>query len=677
MPFHNFTNPFQDGSSIPEMYRTHQHLQGLFQAGGTYRRPVKDPITLWAIDILRRDYHVPLQAIELGLPPELPQSWLDQGRADVVIYDDRFIDSAGNFYVAFIVVEVMEPEKTFGGTEAGGWLDHYDRLCAFMNLFPSARYAILTSGTNTLIYRRGPEYPRLEEIGDLPQYQSVREAVEHSPYTVVLNQDEPDGIQTGLHPLTRDTFREVLGDTHSGCHAILRDSEGLQPQEAVEAVVKFLFAKWYDEQATIDLAKRAGEERSYVFSITPQTDPERLVTQVRETFRQAKEWEKALLKRKGGNGTDNHLAFTDHDELAYHPYTTRRIVENLQPWSLHRSPASVKGGVFEDFLSQTFRDDLGQYFTPTPIIHLMVGMLQPSVNDFIGDPACGSARMLTHALEYVRKNEYERAIQANNGRTEGIHPEEPTEAFRQFRDAHLFGAEISRLAMRLARVNTVMNGAQYADLRVMDTLTPLESITDGIMQGLPTYPGFYPGGLTMIITNPPIGSKVTDPRVLQDFASRNGVTRKKGAIVSSIAQEVAFLNRCLEFLAPKGKLAIVLPDGILANSSMQYVRDWILRRARLKAIVSLPQATFSPFGTSVKTSLVVLEKHEIPLAFVDQLELGQEGVESGEQDYDVYMARIDDIGYDAFVHLTVSQEEAHEPPEIRETIERFNLKVGW
>ena len=174
MPFHTFTNPFRDGASIPELYRTHHQLQGLFQAGGTYRRPVKDPVTLWAIDILRRDYGVPLQAIEVELQPELPQSGLDQGRADVVIYDDRFINSAGKFYVAFIVVEVMEPGKTFGGTEAGGWHDHYDRLCAFMNLFPSARYAILTSGTNTLIYRGDPEYPRLEEIGDLPPYLSVR-----------------------------------------------------------------------------------------------------------------------------------------------------------------------------------------------------------------------------------------------------------------------------------------------------------------------------------------------------------------------------------------------------------------------------------------------------------------------------------------------------------------------
>ena len=135
MPFHNFTNPFQDGASIPKLYRTHHKLQGLFKADGTYRRPVKDPVTLWAIDILRRDYDVPLQAIEVELPAELPQSGLEHGRADVVIYDDRFINSAGKFYVAFIVVEVMEPGKTFGGTEAEGW---YDRLCAFMNLFPSA-----------------------------------------------------------------------------------------------------------------------------------------------------------------------------------------------------------------------------------------------------------------------------------------------------------------------------------------------------------------------------------------------------------------------------------------------------------------------------------------------------------------------------------------------------------
>lgn len=117
-------------------------------------------------------------------------------------------------------------------------------LNAYMSASPSAWYAILTSGINTKIYRRDLEYPRaLQEIGDLPKYESARSTAEHSPFKVILNPSEPDGIQTGLQPLTRDKFREVLGDTRSGCHSILRDNEGLQPQEAVDAMVKFLFAK--------------------------------------------------------------------------------------------------------------------------------------------------------------------------------------------------------------------------------------------------------------------------------------------------------------------------------------------------------------------------------------------------------------------------------------------------
>ena len=137
------------------------------------------------------------------------------------------------------------------------------------------------------------------------------------------------------------------------------------------------------------------------------------------------------------------LAFKESDVLMFKPHTTLQIVERLQPYSLRRSSADIKGGVFEDFLGKTFRDDLGQYFTPTPVINLMVGILQPTVNDFIGDPACGSARMLTHALDYVRMQEYKKAVIANNDNANGINPEEPTSEFVRFRDNQLFGSEIA------------------------------------------------------------------------------------------------------------------------------------------------------------------------------------------------------------------------------------------
>jgi type I restriction enzyme M protein len=459
-----------------------------------------------------------------------------------------------------------------------------------------------------------------------------------------------------------------LGDTRSGCHSILRDNEGLQPQEAVDAMVKFLFAKWYDEQATIDLVKQTKEIRSYVFSYKQgETDPERLMVQVRDTFEKAKAWERETLTEKFGDNLGIRLAFTESDALEFKPHTTQLIVERLQPWSLRKSTADVKGGVFEDFLGKTFRDDLGQYFTPTPVINLMVGILQPTVHDFVGDPACGSARMLTHVLDYVRQQEMQ-GTKPKKGK--GVNPDEPTKAFVEFRDNHLFGSEISRNVVHVARVNCLMNGAQYADLKVMDALQPLASITGGIMEGLPDRPGFYPGGLTMILTNPPFGAKVTSEGILKDLASRDGVTKKKGKVVNSIPQEIAFINRCLEFLKPGGKLGIVIPDGVLANSSAQDIRDWILRQSRLKAVISLPQATFAPYGAGVKASIIFLEKRQNILMQEGQLELGQAFSQDEDKDYEVYMARLDNIGYDERGWPT----DLDETPEV---VESFTQAMRW
>jgi type I restriction enzyme M protein len=712
MPFPDFNNPFKNHAAVPLKYREHASTQKLFRPNSSYIRPKEDPVTLWAIDILHTQYGVPLEAMALEFITDFSEGAHERGRrylgrVDVVCYDDRYADSVGNLDVAFIMLEAMEPGKLLDGADQEGWQDHFTRLSSYMSASASARYAILTSGRHTRIYRRDLEYPRkLEEIPDLPKYESAREAAKHSPYTVIFNPSDPNEVKTELKPLTRDKFREVLGDTRSGCHSILRDNEGLQPQEAVSAMVKFLYARWFDEQATVDLAKEAQDNRAYVFSVSQETDPERLVVQVRDTFEKAKQWERETLSRKFKEDLGVHLAFSEADVLMFKAHTTVEIVKRLQPWSLRRSSSDVKGGVFEDFLSRTFRDDLGQYFTPTPIINLMVGLLQPTVDDYVGDPACGSGRMLTHVLDYVRKKEYEKAVAANGGKTNGINPEEPTKKFVLFRDNHLFGAEVSRNVMHVARINLLMNGAQYADLECIDSLSPLSSITAGTMKGLPDHPGFYPGGLTLAITNPPFGSVLSNERIIKDFAARGGVTRRNGKDVKSIPQEVAFLNRCLEYLAPGGKLASVIPDGVLANSSQQFVRDWILRWAKLEAIISVPQATFAPYGAGVKTSIIILEKREHPLAAAEVAtgvkkkykrkkvegqpsliepeianeQATEEPVEASalpilDEDYDVYMARIANIGYDAAGRPTVPIEQQSYPPEVQRTIEDFAAKL--
>jgi len=99
-------------------------------------------------------------------------------------------------------------------------------------------------------------------------------------------------------------------------------------------------------------------------------------------------------------------------------------------------------------------------------------------------------------------------------------------------------------------------------------------------------------------------------------------------------------------------MGIVLPDGILTNSSLQHVRDFIMREARVLAVVSLPQHTFVPAGAGVKASLLFLRKWK-------------EG-EDREQDYPIFMAMAEHVGYTA-----TGKDDDNNLPAIVEAYRRF------
>src|SRR6266511_3061212 len=182
MPFANFKNPFQSSAAVPEIYRKHPATRKLFRIDGSYVRQAEDPVTLWAIDILVREYGVPLEAMQLELNADFSEGTHTAGRrylgrVDVVIYDDRYADAVGNLDVAFIMLEAMEPRIRYESDgDEQSWKGHYTRLGSYMAASNSARYAILTNGEHTAIYRRDLEYPRnLEPIGNLLRYESARE----------------------------------------------------------------------------------------------------------------------------------------------------------------------------------------------------------------------------------------------------------------------------------------------------------------------------------------------------------------------------------------------------------------------------------------------------------------------------------------------------------------------
>jgi type I restriction enzyme M protein len=135
----------------------------------------------------------------------------------------------------------------------------------------------------------------------------------------------------------------------------------------------------------------------------------------------------------------------------------------------------------------------------------------------------------------------------------------------------------------------------------------------------------------IVVTNPPFGTKavIDDPDILSQFqiTSFNTSTPR-----SSLPPEQLFIERCLQFLKPGGVLAIVLPDSILTNPGLTWLREWILMNTYVLASIDLPVETFEPH-VGTKTSVLVLRKKT-----EEQKKL--------KEDYEIYMAIPEKIGHD-------------------------------
>ena len=214
------------------------------------------------------------------------------------------------------------------------------------------------------------------------------------------------------------------------------------------------------------------------------------------------------------------------------------------------------------------------------------------------------------------------------------------------------------------------------------------------------------------MTNPPFGSvvKASESPYYKDyelFETNLGIAETKERIESdddkkkwktSQSTEILFLERCYRYLREGGFLAIVLPDGVLTNSSSQYVRDWLFEKYRIVAVVSLPQHTFSHVNAGVKSSVLFLRKHELSitrslekmLARIKEAVNDDKSILKSEKanailerykkeafsilpDYEVLMLEVENVGYDA----TGRKKDGSELPIVSEKIRNFISKQGW
>lgn len=449
--------------------------------------------------------------------------------------------------------------------------------------------------------------------------------------------------------------REELRSAIRKCHQTLWEGGRRSPIAAFGEFCKLIFVKYRDEKNP-DIE----DGQPYAFQRRDGESSEDLSKRILRLYTNEQEKEPGV--------------FTD--KINIDPPVIAQVVEHLEALSLDRTELDTKGVAFEEFMGGFFKGDFGQYFTPRELIAFSIELLNPERKHLVLDPACGSGGFLLYALDHVRRAAN---LRYKNYKSDPRQSVDHFNYWHSFAQNNLFGIEINEELARVAKMNMIIHDDGHTNIVGHDALDFLERLTA-------LKPELVPNKFDVILTNPPFGSVVKstekDKGYLDQFDLRHYLSKgttdtepdestqgernaKRGAKAvkerTSIKTEILFIERVYSYLKPKeGRAAIILPDGILTNSSLQGVRDWMLSHFQILAVVSLPQFAFAYYDAGVKASIVFLRK------------LGDGEVVSDDQP--IFMALAENIGYDATGRKTFNVTVERETPE-KDKIERHSCDL--
>lgn len=277
------------------------------------------------------------------------------------------------------------------------------------------------------------------------------------------------------------------------------------------------------------------------------------------------------IKRKYGGDVFTPISLSNS-------HTLRHIIDAIDPLIL--SSTNIKDNAFEYFLEKTRStcDYLGEYFTPKNIIKLTINYVDPKFGETVYDPFCGSGGFLTEAFNYIKENNI-------------INTDEDLERLKH---NTLYGREITTTA-RIAKMNMILHGDGHSGIQQINSLENPEYIRPTTNQTLK---------FDIIVTNMPFSQEITKKTI------KNGKTVTENHITHLYYNGIAKNNgdascvlHCLQNLREGGRMALVVPEGFLFRRDTAAVRQFLLSKAKLQTVISLPQGTFLPY-TGVKTSIL-------------------------------------------------------------------------
>jgi len=520
-------------------------------------------------------YKYPVQRIRQFVPVQMG---VDTKEADIIVYSDDELKSP------LIIAECKKP--TVSELEFKRAVDQAFSYA----VAEGAKYVWGTSGLKNEYYEVPHKKPKARiTIPDVPQF-GIEELARFK-YAF-----EGGTTKTGqkLFPL-ETVAQDELTRRFQQAHQALWGGGELNPSEAFDELDKLIFCKLWDERKPRRpgepydfqiIAERPADDSDEARRKAEQKTNETLLARIRALYEEGRKKEPEVFK----------------DSIRLSAAKVRTVVSYLESVNLQDTDLDSKGRAFETFMGSFFRGDFGQYFTPRVIVKFIVDVLSIKNDSLVLDTSCGSGGFLLHALDKVRS-------EANLYFKPGT--DKHYKHWHDFAQHNLYGIEINEQIARTAKMNMIIHDDGHTNVVAADGLLQPEDIRASTKNQ-----GFKAGRFDFIITNPPFGSTVkqTEKAYLHQYRLATRQVdwlnpKSKASERPGQDTEILFIEQCYHYLGEGGYLAIVIPDGILTSSSLQYVRDEVEDLYRIVAVVSLPQTAFIATSAGVKSSVLFLKKH--------------------------------------------------------------------
>jgi len=524
------------------------------QIGDRYKvaKPEEIVRQLWVYRLLN-EYNYPKKRIDIERVVYFGTR--DFGLADIVVLQD-------DLSYPYIIFEVKRPQRKAG----------LDQLRSYCNA-EGAPIGVWSNGNEIIrLHREEPnifvEIPRIPKVTEtlrdiLTERWTLRWLEEH---------DELKQGKTTLKNIILNLEEMVWGNSGAD----------------FDEFFKLIYAKLYDEWRGIN-------DPSYQLEFfVGDRSPEQVKRGISNLLEGAKrQWPGVFEPTEEIELIDNHL---------------KECVSFLEKIKLFNSNLRIIDDAFEYLIPQKAKKKQGQFFTPRPVEDMCIKMLNPRANEFIIDPACGSGGFLLHSVMWIA-----------GGMITGKELPPPAKNFAQ---NNIYGIDFAKEAVKIAKaINLIVGDGKshiFGGNDYGNSLNPFvwkDDIKVGLRNRLLRFPdnpekdkenqsNFLFFDFDVLMTNPPFAGTVNEKNILRHY----NLAEKKGRLVNEIGRHILFLERSLQFIRPGGRMAIVLPQGLLNNTNAEYIRRFVIDEARILAVVGLHGNTFKPH-TGTKTSVLFLQKY--------------------------------------------------------------------